>query len=83
MRRGKWKLLFDRAAQPLWWFYGGNPNASRTRLFDITVDGREWADLSDEHRDVVEELFNEWHDFDESLLAYDPPRSGQPIGEAD
>jgi arylsulfatase A-like enzyme len=83
VRRGKWKLLFDRVAQPLWWFYGGDPNSSRTRLFDITVDGREWADVSSEHREVVDELFNEWREFDEALLAYEAPPARRPRGEAD
>lgn len=83
VRRGKWKLLYDRVAKPLWWFHGGPFTEPRTRLFDVTVDGREWADLSAEHPDVVEELFAEWKNFDESVLAYPITPRSTSVGEPD
>jgi len=81
VRDGRWKLLFDREAKQQWSdetpFVG-----PRARLFDITVDGREWADLSYDYPDVRENLLERWHAFDQALLPY-PTAVTEPLGEAD
>ena len=76
IRRGPFKLLYDRTAKPLWGgeFGGDGP---RARLFDVTVDGREKADLSGEHPDLTAELLDRWLQFDAELLPY-PERFGRP-----
>jgi arylsulfatase A-like enzyme len=69
VRRGRFKLLYDRQAKPLWGrsFAKEGP---RVRLFDITVDGREKADLSSEFPELTQELLETWQEFDAALLPY-------------
>lgn len=76
IRRGPFKLLYDRTAKPLWGgeFGGDGP---RARLFDVTVDGREKADLSGEHPELTAELLDRWLQFDAELLPY-PERFVRP-----
>lgn len=71
IRRGPYKLLYDRQAKPLW---GGSfgKDGPRVRLFDVTVDGREKADISAEHPALTAELLAIWQQFDEELLPYPP-----------
>lgn len=73
VRRGRFKLLIDRQAKPLWKnaFAHDGP---RVRLFDVTVDGREKADLSSAHPQLTAELLSVWREFDETLLPYPPLR---------
>lgn len=83
LRRGPHKLLYDRQAKPLWGraFAQDGP---RVRLFDVTVDGREKADISSAHQDLTQELLDAWTAFDQSLLPYpvihpdDLATTGQP-----
>lgn len=88
MRRGKYKLLHDRVAKPLW-PHDDNFEGSRTRLFDVLSEGREKADLSPEERDVAERMLSEWREFDDSLMPYpshEPelhPETGETTGFAD
>ena len=82
LRRGKWKLLHDRRAKLLW-SDEGHVEGSRTRLFDLSVDGREWADLSHDHPDVAAELLGEWRAFDEAMLPYEELTADPGPGEAD
>ena len=42
----------------------------RVRLFDVTVDGREKADLSGVHPELTAELLALWQAFDDELLPY-------------
>lgn len=70
LRRGNYKLLVDRVAKPLW---GGafGKEGERVRLFDVSVDGREHADLSGEDPEAADDLYREWHKLDQDLLPYD------------
>ena len=79
VRRGAFKLLYDRVAKPLWGgeFGGDGP---RARLFDVTVDGREKADLSGDFPELTAQLLDLWRQFDAELLPY-PERFGRPEEE--
>ena len=76
IRRGRFKLLYDRVAKPLWGgeFGGDGP---RARLFDVAEDAREKADLSREHPELAADLLAVWQAFDEELLPY-PASFGRP-----
>jgi arylsulfatase A-like enzyme len=69
VRRGPFKLLYDRQAKPLW-MHAFSSDGPRIRLFDVTVDGREKADISAEHPDLTAELLALWQSFDDELLPY-------------
>jgi arylsulfatase A-like enzyme len=72
VRRGKWKLLVDREAKPLWHGIFGK-DGERVRLFNLESDDREKADFALEHPELVDELLDEWRSFDDQLLEYPPP----------
>ncbi len=81
IRDGKWKLLFDRQAKQQW--SDETPfEGPRARLFDITVDGREWADLSHDYPEIRDALLQRWREFDDAMLPYLTAAS-EPVGEAD
>jgi arylsulfatase A-like enzyme len=84
IRRGSYKLLYDRQAKPLWGraFAADGP---RVRLFDVTVDGREKADLSGGHPELTSELLAIWQAFDDALLPYPQthPDDVAVVGRAD
>jgi len=84
VRRGPWKLLHDRQAKPYWSDESG-VSGSRTRLFHVATDGREWADVSAKNPDLVEQLSNELFEFEAEMLPYpkDRPISPRLVGEAD
>jgi arylsulfatase A-like enzyme len=71
IRRGRFKLLIDREGRPLW---KGRfkPAGPSYRLFDITVDGREKADISRDNPDVAKNLRDAWEAFDLGQLPYPP-----------
>ncbi|MGK2932954.1 MAG: sulfatase family protein [Solirubrobacterales bacterium] len=76
VRRGRFKLLYDRKAKP---FIHGlfAKDGPRARLFDVEADGRETADLAGEHPELLEEMLAQWHELDRELLEYPPlPRFG-------
>ncbi len=84
IRRGPYKLLIDRTAKG--WvqrIFGGGDGPSY-RLFDVTVDGREQADISAENPELVAELRAAWEAFADELLPYGPspwdkePAAGLP-----
>lgn len=83
-RRGRFKLLHDRVASPFW-SDEGHVEGSRTRLFDIAAEGREWADVSSEYPQIVEKLRGEWDVFDAKMLPYPDGLStpGGRFGEPD
>jgi arylsulfatase A-like enzyme len=82
VRRGPLKLLVDRRAKPLW--HNSFPlRGQRVRLFDVTVDGREKADLSGEHPDLTAELLQRWETFDDGLLPYGSPPDSSDLAGAD
>lgn len=85
IRKGRFKLLFDRQAKPLW---GSMPvdEGPRVRLFDVTAEGREKADLSGDFPQIAAELLDEWLRFDQELLPYPsrhPITEPQAVGRAD
>jgi len=74
IRKGKYKLFVQN--RPVFKF-GKSMEAPRYELFDVTVDGREVADLSAELPEITAELIEEWKRFDAELMPY-PPRAFPP-----
>ncbi|GAA3098146.1 sulfatase-like hydrolase/transferase [Streptosporangium carneum] len=81
LRRGRHKFLYDRTAKPLWQDYFGG-EGPRGRLFDVTADGREKADLSRELPDLYAELLKTWQEFDAALLPY-PPQARPSLADGE
>ncbi len=94
IRRGRFKYLRDGRDRAL---LGNWPRQyARTGvhelLFDVTVDGREAADLARHHPEVVAELRAAWDRYDAELLPIPPDHPGVPrratpgrpaVGQAD
>jgi arylsulfatase A-like enzyme len=81
LRRGRFKYLRDgrdRANLGNWPRRFAQPDGHYELLFDVTVDGREMADLSRHHPDVVAELRAVWDRIDAELLPYPPEHPGLP-----
>jgi arylsulfatase A-like enzyme len=86
LRRGPYKYV--RNLRP--WMIGTNwplIPGPREQLFDVTVDGREAADIAMHHRELMAELRQAWDDFDRQLLPYPPdhpalPRQATPTAPA-
>lgn len=72
LRRGRFKLLYDRQARPLAHGLFGL-DGPRVRLFDLERDHREKADVSGDHPELTAELLERWQAFDDELLPYPPP----------
>lgn len=71
IRRGRFKLLVDREAKPLWGTFR-DMTGRRVRLFDVADDGREKADLSADHPDLTADLLAAFEAFDAEMLPYPP-----------
>jgi arylsulfatase A-like enzyme len=71
IRRGRFKLLIDRQAKPLW-LRSFSREGERVRLIEVTDDARERKDLSGDHPDLVRDLVARWRTFDEEMLPYSP-----------
>ncbi|WP_269938603.1 sulfatase-like hydrolase/transferase [Arthrobacter sp. HY1533] len=69
VRKGRFKLLHDRVAKPLW-HKDDDFAGSRTRLFDLGTDDREKADVAEMHPEVVQELLGLWRTLDAELMHY-------------
>lgn len=84
IRSGRFKLLYDRQAKPLWG-RSLNQEGPRVRLFDVTAEGREKADLSAEYPDLTADLLADWLHFDDALLPYSSVRPDDvtAVGRAD
>lgn len=81
IRKGKYKLLVEHNPP----FKFGKKPGERISLFDVTEDGREAADLSEELPEITAELLAEWKRFNAELMEY-PPRQlppGAAPGRAD
>lgn len=77
VRRGKWKFLIDRRPRPLlgnWPRYPGTWEL----LYDVTVDGREAANVARHHPDVVAELRAAYATYEAQLLPYAPDHRNLP-----
>ncbi|CEI48035.1 N-acetylgalactosamine-6-sulfate sulfatase [Propionibacterium freudenreichii] len=70
VRRGHYKLLVDRHGHSVWHNLFGTDGRPSYRLFDLSADGREKADVADQHPGLVAELKAVWRSFDEELLPY-------------
>ena len=80
LRRGRFKYLRDGRDRPR---LGNWPRSYSRRghydlLYDVTVDGREAAEISRHHPEVVAELRAEWERLDAELLPYPPEHRNLP-----
>jgi arylsulfatase A-like enzyme len=88
LRRGRFKYLRDRRPRAVlgnWPRHFGDYHL----LFDVTVDGRERADVANRHPEVVAELRAAWEQLATQMLPYPPEAPGLPrpaapvVSEAD
>ncbi|HEX5597754.1 MAG TPA: sulfatase-like hydrolase/transferase [Micromonosporaceae bacterium] len=77
LRRGSFKYLHDRRDRAV---LGNWPRrfGDYHLLFDLTMDGRERADISRDHPAVVKELRAAWERIDADLVPYPPEHPGLP-----
>ena len=78
LRRGNFKYLHDGPDRAI---MGNWPRRywSKTEfLYDVTVDGREAADVSKHHPEVVAELRDAWDRLDAGLVPYPPDHPNLP-----
>lgn len=71
VRRGRWKYLFDRRPRAVLGNWPRFPGPWEL-LYDVTVDGREAADLARLHPEVVAELRAAYDAYEAELLPYAP-----------
>ena len=77
VRRGRFKYvkdLRDRAFLGNWPRHYGDYEL----LYDVTVDGREAANIARHHPEVVAELSEVWKAYDAELIPYPPDHPGVP-----
>lgn len=77
VRRGDMKYLHDQRPRPrlgAWPVKDGDYHL----LYDVTIDGREKADLAPHHPGLLAELRAEAERFDADMLAYPPDMPGLP-----
>ena len=76
-RRGRFKYVRDHRPRA---FMGNWPvrPGEYDLLYDVTVDGREMADVARHHPEVLAELKAAWERFDAELLPYPPDHMGLP-----
>lgn len=74
IRKGKFKLLVEQNPK---FRFGRRNNGPLVQLFDVTEDGREAADLSEEYPEIKADLLAEWERFNAELMEY-PPRVFPP-----
>lgn len=77
LRRGRFKYLYDRRDRSV---LGNWPRRYGPfhLLYDVTVDGREQADIADQHPDLLAELRATWEGICAELLPYPPSHPGVP-----
>lgn len=77
LRRGRFKYVRDRRPRPVlgnWPLHHGEYDL----LYDVTVDGREAADLSPHHPDLVTDLRAAVEALDAQMVPYPPDLPGLP-----
>ncbi len=77
LRRGRWKYVRDhrpRGRLGHWPLHEGEYEL----LYDVTVDGREAADLAPHHTDIVAELRRELVRLEAEMIPYPPDFPGLP-----
>lgn len=77
LRRGRFKYLHDRRDRAVLGNWPRRPGPFHL-LYDVTVDGREQADLGDRHPELLAELRTAWARTDAELLPYPPSHPGVP-----
>lgn len=77
LRRGRFKYLFDRRERAVLGNWPREPGDYHL-LYDVTVDGRERADLSGQHPDVLAELRTAWERLNAEQLPFPPEHPGLP-----
>lgn len=77
VRRGKYKMLYNRTNAKRGWGKFRQFGDARVHLYDVTVDGRERAELASELPELASELFAVWQEHDRELLPYP---SEDPVG---
>jgi arylsulfatase A-like enzyme len=77
LRRGKFKYLLDKRDRPVLGNWPRWPGEYH-RLYDVTVDGREQADLSGQQADLLAALKSAWDSIEAELLPYPPEHPGVP-----
>lgn len=77
LRRGRFKYLYDRRDRSV---LGNWPRRAGEHhlLYDLTVDGRERANIADHHAQVLDEMREAWRRIDAELLPYPPGHPGLP-----
>ncbi|EHK89351.1 n-acetylgalactosamine-6-sulfate sulfatase [Saccharomonospora azurea SZMC 14600] len=81
LRRGRFKYLYDRRDRAVlgnWPRHVGEYHL----LYDVTVDGRERADLAGQYPDVLAELRAEWERLNAEQLPFPPDHPGLPRWES-
>lgn len=81
LRRGRFKYLYDRRDRAV---LGNWPRREGPfhLLYDLTVDGREQADIAHHHPELLAELRTTWARIDADLLSYPPSHPGVPRSAA-
>lgn len=77
LRRGAFKYLRDRRDRAVLGNWPRRPGEFHL-LYDVTVDGRERADIASGHPDVVDELRAAWERIAADLVPYPPEHPGVP-----
>jgi arylsulfatase A-like enzyme len=77
VRRGRFKYLRDGRDRAILGNWPRHPGRYEL-LFDVTVDGREAADIARHHPDVVAELRDVWSRYDAQLVPYPADHPGVP-----
>ncbi|TDC44110.1 twin-arginine translocation pathway signal protein [Micromonospora sp. KC213] len=81
LRRGRFKYLYDRRDRSV---LGNWPRREGPfhLLYDVSVDGREQADIAARHPDLLNDLRETWERTDAQLLPYPAGHPGVPQPEA-
>ncbi|SCF02965.1 Arylsulfatase A [Micromonospora coriariae] len=77
LRRGRYKYLFDRRDRSVLGNWPRRPGPFHL-LYDVTVDGREQADIADHHPELLDDLRTTWTRIDAELLTFPPEHPGVP-----
>ena len=77
LRRGRFKYLYDRRDRAVLGNWPRRDGAFHL-LYDLTVDGREQADIASDHPELLAELRTTWARIDADLLSYPPSHPGVP-----
>ncbi|MGC5332240.1 sulfatase family protein [Micromonospora sp. DT62] len=77
LRRGRFKYLYDRRDRSV---LGNWPRREGPfhLLYDVTVDGREQADIADQHPELLDELRAAWERIEGEMLPFPPGHPGAP-----